>query len=273
MKKNSLILSISLILISILISSCNNKTSGPIPPQLFNNDWQFILSADSTEIFKSTVTLAWENVKLPHTPVIEPLIVNNQWQGIYWYRKDFSLPEELKDRNLFIRFEGAMNVAEVWINGVKKITHLGGYLPFVVDFTNEAKAGETNQVIVKLDNRDNPITGPKPLKQLDFNMYGGLYRDVFLIIKNNVYISDPIFENTPDAGMFVTYPAVSKEKAIVRVQTHVKNTGDGEKKLRCGIIFWNRLAIYLLLGINPLPISKSPSQNYGRRHIRICTGW
>lgn len=208
-----------------------DKYTRPVAPQLFNDNWQFILSADSAEVFKPQNTLAWETVRLPHTPVIEPLIVNNQWQGTCWYRKEFMLPPEAAGKNLFLRFEGAMNVAEVWVNGVKKITHLGGYLPFVVDFTAEAVPGELNRVTVRLDNTDNPVTGPKPLKQLDFNMYSGLYRDVSLIIKNDVFITDPIFENTADAGIFVTYPEVGKEKAVIKVRTHVKNTGNGREKI------------------------------------------
>ncbi len=74
---------------------------------------------------------------------------------------------------LFLRFEGAMNVAEVWVNGNKKITHYGGYLPFVVEITDDILHQELNTVYVKLNNEDNTTTGPKPLKDLDFNMYGG----------------------------------------------------------------------------------------------------
>jgi beta-galactosidase len=231
MKNKFSVIYFILVFQAFFIISCNTDFYKPLPLLLFNDDWQFILSADSTDIFNPNSTLAWENVTLPHTPVIEPLIVNDQWQGICWYRKDFILPTEAKSKNLFLRFEGAMNVAEVWINGVKKITHLGGYLPFVIDFTAEAKPGKLNRVLVRLDNRDNPITGPKPLKQLDFNTYGGLYRDVFIVIKNDVFITDPISENTPDAGIFVTYPEVSKEKAVIRVQTHLKNTGSGDEKI------------------------------------------
>jgi beta-galactosidase len=182
--------------LTLVLIYCNKQNIRPIPQQLFNDNWQFILSADSADVFNHKNTLAWQQVKLPHTPVIEPLIVIDQWEGICWYRKNFMLPPEAQDKNLFLRFEGAMNVAEVWVNGVKKITHLGGYLPFVVEFSKEAKPGQNNEVIVRLDNRDNPITGPKPLKQLDFNTYGGLYRDVFLVIENDVYITDPIMENT-----------------------------------------------------------------------------
>ena len=117
-----------------------------------------------------------------------------------------------------------MNVAEVWINGVKKIKHLGGYLPFVIDFTKEAKIDHENVVIVRLENTDNPITGPKPLKTLDFNMFGGLYRDVSLIIKNPLYITDPILaDKVGGGGIFVTYPVVSKEMAVIKVRTNIKN--------------------------------------------------
>jgi beta-galactosidase len=222
-----------LLLMLLLMNGCHKAKNTAIQPsRLFNDNWQFILSADSSAVFNSESNLAWEKVRLPHTPVTEPLVVNNQWQGICWYRKDFKLPAGAVGKRLFLRFEGAMNVADIWVNGVKKITHLGGYLPFEIDFTNEAVADGLNHVIVRLDNTDNPITGPKPLKQLDFNTYGGLYRDVFLIMKNSVFITDPIFENKPGSGgIFVTYPEVSEEKAVIRVETHIRNTGTGEQDI------------------------------------------
>ncbi len=171
--------------------------------------------------------IVWEKVSLPHTAHIEPLLVNNQWQGTCWYRKTFSFNENWSGKLLFLRFEGAMNVAEVWVNGNKKITHLGGYLPFVVDITENILTDELNSVYVKLNNEDNAETGPKPLEILDFNMYGGLYRDVFLIAKNPVHISDAQYANVvAGGGIFVSYPLVSKERAIVSVKTHILNSGD-----------------------------------------------
>jgi len=225
-------LSISLIIL-LSWNSCRQPDKLTIHSAInFNNNWQFILSADSSDVFNPGSNLVWESVRLPHTPVIEPLVVNDQWQGICWYRKDFVLPANAVGKRLFLRFEGAMNVADVWVNGVKKTRHLGGYLPFVIDFTDEAVPDALNHVIVRLDNNDNPITGPKPLKQLDFNTYGGLYRDVYLIMENTVFITDPIFENKPGSGgIFVSYPGVSREKAVIRVQTHVKNTGDGDQDI------------------------------------------
>lgn len=215
-----------LIFIILAFTQCQKNTNISFPAfQNFNDDWEFTLSTDSVLVFSGQNNdIPWQKVKLPHIPVIEPLIVNEQWQGICWYRKRFTLPENCNDRLMFLRFEGAMNVADVWINGIKKTTHLGGYLPFVVEFTGEAIHGGINEVIVRLDNRDNPVTGPKPLKLLDFNMYGGLYRDVFLISKHPLHITDPLFEGMPGSGgLLVTYPVVSSEKAVVRIQAHIRN--------------------------------------------------
>ena len=218
-----LIIIVIVVLISQSFSLVHSNTA--TPERKFNDNWELVISSDSAAIFSAgTIASPWKLVKLPHTPVIEPLVIVNQWQGICWYRKKFRLTNEMKGKHLFMKFDGAMNVAEVWINGVKKIKHLGGYLPFVVDFTSEAKIDNENIVIVRLENTDDPVTGPKPLKTLDFNMFGGLYRDVFLIVKNPLYITDPIFaDKVGGGGIFVTYPVVSKEMAVIKVQTNIKN--------------------------------------------------
>jgi beta-galactosidase len=128
------------------------------------------------------------------------------------------------DGEVLLRFEGAMNVADVWLDGDRIGGHLGGYLPFVLDLSGKLKPGRDHLLAVRLDNRDNPITGPKPLAQLDFHLYHGLYRPVYLICKDRLSITDPLRADRPaSGGIFVTYPRVSRESATVRVQTHVRN--------------------------------------------------
>ena len=112
-----------------------------------------------------------------------------QWQGICWYRKTFDLSPGARDQEVVLRFEGAMNVAEVWVNGQSAGKFMGGYLPYVMDISKLVRPGETNLVAVRLDNRDNPLTGPKPLADLDFNLYGGLYRGASLVLKNKLHIT------------------------------------------------------------------------------------
>ena len=215
----------------LLTFACSKTETSYVEKENFNSNWSFKLIAESDSentFFNTAVDVKdWEEVQVPHTPRLEPKVVNDQWQGVCWYRKNFTLSKDMKGKHLSIKFEGAMNIAEVWVNGVKLITHHGGYLPFVVDFTELAVFKGNNTIAVRLDNRDNPVTGPKPLKILDFNTYGGIHRNVWLIAKNALHITDPIAENiTASGGIFVSYPEVSEAMAKVRVKTHVKNELD-----------------------------------------------
>ena len=189
----------------------------------FNVDWQFSRAAG--EGVNPEHGAEWETVNLPHTPVIEPRIVNDQWQGIAFYRKDFEAPATWRNQVILLRFEAAMQVAHVRINGTQIGEHLGGYLPFTVDLTQHLRIGAVNRIEVRVDNRDNPLTGPKPLSQLDFNSYGGLYRGVTLMVRPLVHLSDEMLADRPaGGGLFVTYPMVSRETASIRLQADVQNS-------------------------------------------------
>ncbi|MGY8938356.1 MAG: glycoside hydrolase family 2 TIM barrel-domain containing protein [Flavobacteriales bacterium] len=217
-----------------LFLSCTKQEALVFEKLNFNENWLFKIIENSkkdTLSFQENETVSnWQLVQLPHTPKIEPKIVNNQWQGISCYKKEFNLSKQLKNKKLFFKFEGAMNIAEVWINGKKLTKHYGGYLPFVIDFTEVALFDTKNTILVQLNNKDNPITGPKPLEKLDFNTYGGIYRNVWLIAKNKLHITDPIFENkTASGGVFVTYSKVSEEEATINIKTHIRNETEKTK--------------------------------------------
>ena len=173
-----------------LLLSCTKQEILVFEKQNFNENWLFKIIENSKKdnfTFQENETDSnWQLVQLPHTPKIEPKIVNNQWQGISCYKKEFNLSKQLKNKKLFFKFEGAMNIAEVWINEKKLMERHGGYLPFVIDFTEVALFDSKNTIVVKLNNKDNPITGPKPLEKLDFSTYGGIYRNVWLIAKNKL---------------------------------------------------------------------------------------
>jgi beta-galactosidase len=205
----------------------------------FNPGWRFLLAdADGAEnpAFDDG---AWVSATLPHTARIESVVTGlpgsdtAQWQGVCWYRKHFRLGEESRGRKVFLKFEAAMNVADVWVNGTHLGRHLGGWLPFGFDISDGVTAGGDNVLAVRLDNRDNPVTGPKPLAQLDFNSYHGLYRNAHLVIKDPLHISDPILADRPaSGGIFVTYPEVGEDAATVRVRTHVRNDGRDPRSFR-----------------------------------------
>ncbi|TXD51627.1 MULTISPECIES: hypothetical protein [unclassified Polaribacter] len=123
-----------------------------------------------------------------------------------------------------------MNIAEVWINHKKRIKYQGGYLPIVIDFIEIALFSGENTMHVKPNNKDNPFTRPKPLKNLDFNTYGRIYRNVWLVAKNPLHITDPFFTNkVASGGVFVVYPKVLKEEVTIKIQTHLKNENDAKE--------------------------------------------
>ena len=206
----------------------NKKSKSPKIGESPNQGWKFKKLKDGendknyhlSNIDESN----WENVSLPHSANIEPLVVNNQWQGLAWYRQSVFVPNKLEDKKVFLEWEGAMHVAEVFINGKFVEKHIGGYLPIVIDATPFLEYGKDNVIAIRLDNRDNPLTGPKPLKILDFNMYGGLYRKHNVIIKDKLYISHPnLAKKVAGGGLFITTPTVNKSSATVNVQAHVIN--------------------------------------------------
>jgi beta-galactosidase len=192
----------------------------------FNRRWQFQRSDApfDTAAFDPDRS---ELVDLPHTTRVEPRIVNDQWRGTAFYRKTFTAPKSWRGQTVYLRFEAAMNVARVSVNGKDVGTHLGGWLPFTIDLTPHLRLSRRNEILVRLDNRDNPITGPKPLAELDFNTYGGLYRGVRLMVKPPVHLSDEMLADTiGGGGLFVTYPTVTSDQAKIAIGANLRNAAD-----------------------------------------------
>ena len=118
-----------------------------------------------------------------------------------------------------------MQVADVWLNGRHVTTHYGGYLPFTIDASDGVAFGRDNVVALRLDNRDQPLVPPgKPESDLDFDYFGGLYRDVTFVATDPVHVTDPILADRPaGGGVFVTFPAVAADRATVQVKTDLGN--------------------------------------------------
>lgn len=156
---------------------------GQLQRTLFNDNWEFQLkSSDPVSI-----------VSLPHSPKLEPLVMNGQFIGEVVYRKrfDYKLPE---GRRLVLHFEGAMHTASVALNGQIIGSHVGGYLPFEVDLSEELR-DSANVLEVFLDNREDPTIPPgKAIKELDFYYHAGIYRNVWLEEVGGIQIQYPYFQ-------------------------------------------------------------------------------
>ena len=192
----------------------------------FNNDWLYhegdVKGAEAADYSDEE----WLYVNLPHSTI--HYTPDNYYQkdlGIFWYRKHFTVPQEMQGKKLYITFEAAMQAAEVWVNGEKIGTHQGGYTSFVFDLTDKVTYGEENVIAVRIDTRPNTAFNPGKTNP-DFQYFGGLYRNVYLTATDMLHVTDAVYENkTAGGGVFLTAPAVSKESATVKSQTDVKNEG------------------------------------------------
>ena len=119
MKHRKLVLFVA-ILLSGLSFSCRPGEPTVLESENFNFDWLFYRAEGTPEL--PPPDAQWEAVDLPHTAHIEPLVILEQWQGISFYKKNFELKEQHLDKELYIKFEAAMKVAEVWVNGTKMLT-------------------------------------------------------------------------------------------------------------------------------------------------------
>lgn len=172
----------------------------------------------------------WDLVSLPdgieYVPSEASGCVN--YQGEVWYRKHFTPEETWKGKQLFLHFEAIMGKAKVWINGTLVNEHYGGFLPVIANVTEYLNYEEDNVIAVWADNSNDPSYPPgKPQDMLDFTYSGGIYRDCWMIVHNNVFITDPNYENeTAGGGLFVSFGHISQSQAEIRLDVHVRNSSN-----------------------------------------------
>lgn len=205
---------------------------------LFNRHWEFVRDIEDDVVFGNSELLNWEQISLPHTAFVEPLVIaGRQWQGTSFYRKTFIIPEQLEGKYFAVYFEGAMQQSDVYLNGRHLKSSFSGYLPFYLELTPYLIYGEENTLLIRLNNEDNPQIPPgKPLDELDFNYFSGIYRNVWLLVKDKLHISDPIGANRPAAGgLLVTFSEVSHRHVRVHVQTDVNNKHSYDAEARVDV--------------------------------------
>jgi beta-galactosidase len=178
----------------------------------------------------------WQAVSIPHTwntyettREIHPFIRNSSelenpywWLGWGWYRKHFSLGSDYTDKKIFVEFEGVQKYCKVWLNGKYVGEHKGGYGCFDFDLTSLIKYGEDNVLAVAVNNRQNDEFKILPMVPDSFDVYGGIYRNVKLVITDKLFI--PMQGSAShEGGTFITTPGLSEKEGVVRVQTWVRN--------------------------------------------------
>ena len=192
----------------------------------FNEGWRFLLGdvkgAEATAFDDSK----WQVVCAPHIDRLEPSEASGgrNYQGVCWYRKHFTVPEDMAGKQVLVHFEAIMGKQWVYVNGRLVKEHFGGYLPITIDLSAEdVKAGDQCLIAVKADNSDDKDYPPgKAQNQLDFAYHGGMYRDVWLIGKSAIAITDAIERNqVAGGGVFIHFDNISERKADVFIDVEV----------------------------------------------------
>lgn len=192
-----------------------------------NPAWRFHKGAVEGAETKEFNDKDWTVVSLPdgieYLPTEASGCIN--YQGEVWYRKHFMPDAALKGKKLFLHFEAIMGKSKVFVNGKLLTEHFGGYLPVIVDVTDVLDWNGDNVIAVWADNSDDPSYPPgKAQDVLDYTYFGGIYRDCWLIAHNNVFITDPNYENeVAGGGLFVAFGKVSDALAEVQLKIHVRN--------------------------------------------------
>ena len=206
--------------------------------QLLERGWRFSRE-DSAEFSRAEYDdSAWQEVVVPHDwAIYGPFSINNDKQnvaitqdgqkeamehagrtgglpfvGVGWYRLEFEAPEFEVGKRASILFDGAMSNARVYVNGTEVGFWPYGYNSFHFDITDYLKAGEKNELAVRLENK------PESSR---WYPGAGLFRNVHLIVTEDIHV--------PVRGTHLTTPYVSEKLARVELRTKVAGINDDNR--------------------------------------------
>ncbi|MFG0286967.1 MAG: glycoside hydrolase family 2 protein [Rhodopirellula sp. JB044] len=201
--------------------------------------WKFHRGDPDASFYGSDVDDSrWEEVSVPHTLKLTDVNLDgcddSKFQETFhrtvgWYRRVIEVSEN--PTKVFLEFEGAHQVTDLWVNGEHVGQHaIGGYTPFHFDITSFVSAGE-NQIALRVDNRKRDDTPPDP-GPYDYVKFSGLYRDVYLVETGGLRVTFA-WEDFY-AGVSVTTPTVDplNGNATIAVRTTVRNESEERKDCR-----------------------------------------
>ena len=220
----------SMLIVSTCLATAQRRIS-------FNADWTIGEANHSV-----TLPRAW-NEDDAYRVSIEQLPTD-----VVWYRKVFTLPN-MKGKKVFIEFEGVRQAGVVYVNGDSVGISENGAMAFGFDITPYIKKGK-NRIEVKTDNswnyREKSSNSPYQWNDKNFNAnYGGITKNVWLHITDEVYQTLPLYSNLQTTGTYVylTDANIQQHTATVAVETEVKNDSKQPRQMRMQVQFPSALQV------------------------------
>jgi len=192
-----------------------------------NDAWRFIRQNEEQAMNPLYNDEHWTPANIPHTwNAIDGANGYEYYQGACWYRKGFAVNPSYEGHKLFIEFNGSNSITDVYVNGKHMGQHKGGYSTFRFDITDAVIFGADNVLAVRVDNTVVDDVYPQ---KADFTFYGGIYRDVNLIITNPVHFDLLDYGSN---GVYIVQEEVTDEKARLNIKTRLVNESGEEKRVR-----------------------------------------
>ncbi|TYA84467.1 glycoside hydrolase family 2 protein [Seonamhaeicola marinus] len=229
-------LPIAILLFSFTLNICAQNLPYGFPDTdrtkiSINQGWKFHLGDPNAKNYSVDLDDSkWETINVPHTLKLTSLTLDGlqdeKTQLVFhrevgWYRKNLKV--ENSNKKVFLEFEGAHQITDLWVNGKHVGQHaVGGYTPFHFDITNYVNKGSDNQITLLVDNRRNEMVPPDP-GPFDYVKFSGLYRDVYLVETNPIHVT--FNWETLNSGVNITTPTIDvvNKNAVISVKTAVKN--------------------------------------------------
>ena len=206
------------VILIMLLSGCQPESAVKRIRLNFDQNWKFQLGdvkdAQTPEFDDS----GWRVLNLPHDWSIEGKFSKDNPAtpgggalpgGIGWYRKNFVVSGNEKNKEVFVEFDGVYRNSEVWINGHSLGIRPYGYSSFEYNITQYLNSsGKNNVIAVKVDNS----------KQPNSRWYSGsgIYRNVWLVTTGKIHISH--------WGTFVRTPDITARSAKIVLSVNVANS-------------------------------------------------
>ena len=188
-----------------------------------NRNWDFT-EAFSDRFFDGP----WgtQKVTIPHTCKETPFhyFDESAYQMVSGYRKELDIPAEWEGKQILLTFEGVAHECEVFLNGESIGRHHCGYTAFTLLLKN-LKYGESNVLVVKVDSREN-LNVPPFGHVIDYMTYGGIYRDVYLEVKENTYLDDVFLHSDLEKLKAEITLNTAPENHICRLSMRKKGTAE-----------------------------------------------
>ena len=177
-----------------------------------NNDWRFFFKEENSGD-------AARYVNIPHTWNLDALTGTGTYrQTTASYLRELYVPADWSSKRLFLRFHGVQSVADVFVNGEHCGEHCGGWTAFTFEITDKLRFDNYNSIHVLVSNAYRNDVLPT---STEMNLYGGIYRDVELIVTEQTTVT-PMFYGTD--GIMINQKEVSRERVDAEAVVYLTST-------------------------------------------------